>query len=136
MKKLYISCPAAGRTPENVKKSFDKMHRFAEIMFGQELEVVNKISAKEIQGFDDISDLKGVVDGLSKADYFIGTYCDHRIWKRCNVENSIATSYNIKRTLLHTGHNSAPIFPDIEDVVRTFYSVNGRDGMDEEYFEF
>lgn len=44
MKKLFISCPMKGRTEENIKKSMDKMHKLAEIMFEQELEVIPQFS--------------------------------------------------------------------------------------------
>ena len=41
MKKLFISCPMKGRTNENIKKSMDKMHKIAEIIFDQQLEVID-----------------------------------------------------------------------------------------------
>ena len=40
MKKLFISCPMKGRTEENIRKSMEKMHKIAEIIFDQELEVI------------------------------------------------------------------------------------------------
>lgn len=40
MKKLFISCPMKGRTEESIKRSMEKMHKLAEIIFDQELEVI------------------------------------------------------------------------------------------------
>ena len=40
MKKLFISCPMKGRTEENIRKSMEKMHKIAEVVFEQELEVI------------------------------------------------------------------------------------------------
>lgn len=40
MKKLFISCPMKGRTEENIRKSMEKMHKIAEAVFEQELEVI------------------------------------------------------------------------------------------------
>ena len=41
MKKLFISCPINGRTEENIKKSMEKMHKIAEIVLDQKLEVID-----------------------------------------------------------------------------------------------
>ena len=40
MKKIFISCPMKGRTEENIRKSMEKMHKIAEEIFEQELEVI------------------------------------------------------------------------------------------------
>ena len=41
MKKLFISCPMKGRTNENIEISIEKMHKMAEIIFDQPLEVID-----------------------------------------------------------------------------------------------
>ena len=40
MKKLFISCPMKGRTREAIEESFNTMHKIAEIMRGEKLEVI------------------------------------------------------------------------------------------------
>ena len=44
MKKLFISVPMKGRTEENIRKSLEKMHKLAEIVFDEKLEVLKKNS--------------------------------------------------------------------------------------------
>ena len=40
MKKLFISCPMRNRTEYAIKASMEQMHRIAEAVFGEELEVI------------------------------------------------------------------------------------------------
>ena len=40
MKKLFISCPMRGRTEEAIKDTMERMHKIAEALFGEELEVL------------------------------------------------------------------------------------------------
>ena len=40
MKKLFISCPMRKRSEEDIRKTFDKLHRIAEAVFDKELEVI------------------------------------------------------------------------------------------------
>ncbi len=47
MKKLFISCPMKGRKEEDIKESIEKMHKIAEIIFNEELEVIK--SYKELE---------------------------------------------------------------------------------------
>lgn len=39
-KKLFISCPMKGRTEEDIRHDMNRMHKMAEIVFDQELEVI------------------------------------------------------------------------------------------------
>lgn len=36
MKKLFISCPMRKRSEEDIRKTFDKLHRIAEAVFDKE----------------------------------------------------------------------------------------------------
>lgn len=40
MKKLFISCPMRKRSEEDIRKTFDKLHRIAEAVFDKELEAI------------------------------------------------------------------------------------------------
>lgn len=40
MEKLFISCPMRGRTEEQIRKSMERMHKIAEAIFDEELEVI------------------------------------------------------------------------------------------------
>ena len=40
MKKLFISCPMRKRSEEDIRKTFDKLHRIAEAVFEKELEAI------------------------------------------------------------------------------------------------
>ena len=40
MKKLFISCPMKNRSKENIRMTFDRLHKIAEAVFGESLEVI------------------------------------------------------------------------------------------------
>lgn len=92
MKKLFISCPMKGRTEENIRKSMKKMHKLAELVFDEELEVIP--SYIEDDPPKDTNQalfyLGRSIQFMSTADYFIGLeYAD--AWKGCSVERNVAS---------------------------------------------
>ena len=96
MKKLFISVPMRGRTEENIKKSREDLHKLAEIMFGEKLEVLNSIVAEEAPECERqrIWYLGKSIEIMSQADYFIGIeYYD--MWPGCAVECRVARDYGI-----------------------------------------
>ena len=90
-KKLYISCPIAGRKYEDAIKSLKKLKGIAEIIFEQEFDVVNNSKLIEVEGLTNELFIEHISD-LAKADYFIGTSnCYfHGPWKNCSMEYEIA----------------------------------------------
>lgn len=101
MKKLFISVPMKGRTEENIRKSMEKMHRIAEAVWEQELEVIPSYFAG-----DPPQDVKQVIWYLGKsiqlmaeADYFIGTP-NAGTYMGCAVEREVAYRYNIESYIL------------------------------------
>ena len=78
MKKLFISCPMKGRTEENIRATMEKMHKLAQVVFDQELELVHcydTVPAQEVKRMD-IWRVGESVKLMSKADYFIGVFSD------------------------------------------------------------
>jgi hypothetical protein len=102
MKKLFISCPRKGRTEENFKNSVEKMHKIAELTFGEELEIVNDFMLTDIPdgANEDIWQLHKNLKSMAFADYFIGVqqYVDSD--RVCNTEKEIAMEKCIKNTLV------------------------------------
>lgn len=98
MKKLFISCPMKGRTEENIKKSMEKMHKMAEIIFDEELEVIpTYIEEEPPEGTANrgVWYLGKSIELLAKADFFIGVgYSD--FFKGCEFEYIVARSYGIR----------------------------------------
>lgn len=96
MKKLFVSVPMRGRTEDNIRKSIEKMHKIAEVVFEEELEVIPSYiehnppkDCKEAVWF-----LGKSIQKLAEADYFIGmVYSEY--YKGCNIEQSIAHQYGI-----------------------------------------
>ena len=102
MKKLFVSVPMGGRTEKDILYSMNKMHKLAEIVFNQKLEMIESYVPEYI----DMPSLYGLGNSIVKmadADYYIGIsdlhYCS-RIYKGCNVENIIAEDYKIEKFLL------------------------------------
>lgn len=115
MKKLFISCPMKGRTEENIRKSMEKMHKMAEIIFDQELEVIptyidDNPPENSQQG---VWYLGKSIQLLADADYFIGvSHSD--FYKGCMVERDVARRYGI--TSFHVGFED--LMPDAVEVIR------------------
>lgn len=100
MKKLYISCPIKGRDWKDVVNSFKKMHKIAEIIFEEELEIVNSPRVTELKELCK-SDMIDHFTDMSKADYFIGVEgCYNTPWKNCDIELNLAREFKIPSTLI------------------------------------
>lgn len=92
MKKLFISVPMKGRTEEQIKASMDKMHKIAEAVFGEQLEVIDSfIEGSEYNG-KPIACLGESIKRMQEADYFIGPSdaWDHR---GCWFESEVVRRY-------------------------------------------
>ena len=96
-KKLFISCPMNGRTKENIKKSMDKMHKIAEVVFEQELDVIDTyIEDEPPVGINPgIWYLGKSIEMMAEADYFIGLSSCGYLWHGCSIETHVAKAYNI-----------------------------------------
>lgn len=101
MKKLFISCPMNGRTDEAIRATREKMHKIAEIVFGEELETIRSFvpMSDEDKGSKNIA-LKKMAQGIlmmAEADYFI--YCSGAWdYRGCEIEREIAARYGIEST--------------------------------------
>lgn len=124
MKKLFISCPMKGRTEEAIKKSMEAMHKYAELMMGEELEVIDSYindnppkDSKEAIWF-----LGESIKKMADADVFVGIEYPDDIWGGCRVEDEVAGCYNIKR--LYVMWRDAQIFADCEKIIRSKWEEN------------
>lgn len=114
-KKLFISCPMKGRTEENIKKSMEQMHKIAEIVFDQELEVIPSYiednppqNSKQAVWY-----LGKSIQLLAEADFFIGIdYME--FYNGCMIENEVARRYGIRSTYV----KAYEMMPDAVEVER------------------
>lgn len=120
MKKLFISCPMKNRTEENIRKSMEKMHKIAEIMFDQELEVIPTFiednppeNTKQPVWY-----LGKSIELMAEADYFIGIEWNE-YFKGCNAERSIASDYGIPSVYI----DCFKLMPDVREVMESFWGV-------------
>ena len=100
MKKLFISCPMRGRSDEDIKKTREKMHKVAEILFDEELEVINSYFEDAPNGENHaLWYLGAAIQLMSGADYVIGVSnaCGYN---GCEIEKDIARRYKIPYTLV------------------------------------
>ena len=109
MKKLYVCCPVKGREWKNVVDSFEKMKKIAEIVFEEELEIINPPLAMELKDVT-LHDMARHLMNMAEADYFvgIGDWTGDR-WKNIDTELELAVYYDIKRVMLE----AESICPDI-----------------------
>lgn len=118
MKKLFISVPMKNRTEDNIRKSIEKLHRIAEVVFDEELEVIpTYIEDKPPKdGKEAVWYLGKAIQKLAEADYFIGVnYSD--FFKGCSIEHSIACNYGIKSYIV-----ALDLFPDALDLEQNYYN--------------
>ena len=114
MKKLFISCPMKGRTDEAIKDSMKKMHKIAEIIFGEELEVIDGYVRKDTP--DAVKHypvwcLGKSIQKMAEADYFIGI--NEYLYTGCNMERQIAHEYSIPMTLISAYQLMSDIKPHL-----------------------
>lgn len=113
MKKLFISCPMKGRTEENIRKSMEKMHKMAEIIFDQELEVIPTYieDTPPDNNHQAVWYLGKSIQLLAEADYFIGVEYTY-YFSGCEYEKNIARTYGIPSTLV----NIVDMMPDAAEI--------------------
>lgn len=107
-----------GRTEENIRKSMEKMHRIAEIVFDQELEVIPSYIKHDPpkDARTAVWYLGASIQKLAEADFFIGIdYSD--FWHGCETENNIARRYGIPSTYV----NVREFMPDAREVEENYW---------------
>ena len=110
MKKLFISCPMKDRTEAQIRGTMMQMHRIAEAVFGEELEVIQTYIPDPPSGMNQALWCLGEsIKMLSEADYFIGIYDEEKGFRGCAVENLVARSYNIPSYVINLGF----VAPDV-----------------------
>ena len=101
MKKLFVSCPTAGRNMEDVFKTVKKMHGIAEVIFEQELEVIDHILVTEFEKFD-LHDMARHIEAMAQADYFIGV---GQYWGDVvDIQRGIAERFKIPIAMVEPGN--------------------------------
>lgn len=116
MKKLFISVPMKGRTEDNIKKSMEKMHKIAEIIFDTELEVIDSyVDEKSPKGANPpIFYLGKSIEKIAEADYFIGIpYSD--VFNGCEIETNVARRYKICSVEIEFWRELMPDVLEIEE---------------------
>ena len=112
MKKLFISCPMRGRKEEDIKKSFERMHKIAEAVFDEKLEVIDTFIQNDPPATKSIAIwyLGESIKKMANADYFIGI---KNCWgyHGCMVEKCVADLYDIPSFLIDLER----VAPDIEN---------------------
>ena len=102
MKKLFISCPMRDLSDEMIKANREKMHKIAEIVFDQELEVIQTyISQDPPEGaMAPIWYLGQSIQMMSEADYYIGVNMPYGYSNECVIDNDVAVTYGLQRHLV------------------------------------
>ena len=113
MKRLFISCPMRGRSEEAIKATMEQMHKIAEAIFGEKLEIIpTYIEDDPPQNSQTaIWYLGESIKMLAEADYFIGVYDPERQFDGCMIENTVASKYKVRAYLVNLNF----VAPDITD---------------------
>ena len=112
MKKLFVSIPMRGRDTENIARSFIKLHKIAESIVGEELELIQSfILAKAPAGVNEsIWYLGESIKMMAEADYF-ACVRQHYEYNGCAVESFVARRYGIPTILI----DREWVCPDIKE---------------------
>ena len=111
--KLFISCPMNGLTDEMIKANREKMHKIAEIVFDQKLEVIPSYivpAGKVPEGaMTSMWCLGRSIQMMSEADYYIGVdaFYDYD-YPGCVIENNVAHNYGLRTYLVDVHVLSLP----------------------------
>ena len=101
MKKLFVSVPMKGRTEEAIRESIDKMHKAAEAITGEELEVIQSYVEHDPPetNHDAVYFLGRSIQRLANADYMV---CLNNCydWRGCSIERQAAELYGIPCIIL------------------------------------
>lgn len=112
MKKLFISCPMRGLTDEMIKANMEKMHKIAEIVFDEKLEVIpSYIVPEEVPegAITSIWYLGQSIQMMSKADYYIGVNGIYNFdYPGCDIENTVAHTYGLRTYFVDVNILSLP----------------------------
>lgn len=114
-KKIFISCPMKGRTDENIQLSIRKMHLIAEILAGEELELIETF----VEGAN--KDLPLVCLGesikrMQDADCFIGVD-DIYAWNGCRIERDVFELYKGSKNIFRV--DGRTLMPDAYQIYAT-----------------
>ena len=97
MKKLFVSVPMKKRTTEEILDSVEKMHKIAEAIVGEELELIDSFipdnapeNSKQALWY-----LGKSLEKLAEADIFISVE-DRYDFNGCYIEAIAAQRYNIQ----------------------------------------
>lgn len=125
MKKLFISCPMKNRSEENIRMTFDRLHKIAEAVYGESLEVIptyieDKPPKCRTEG---LWYLGKSIELLSQADYFIGICGDNAwLYNGCTVEADAAKLYGMPVYLVPTNFSA----PDVTSAEAVYYAEGER----------
>lgn len=120
MKKLFISCPMKGRTEENIRASMEKMHKIAELICGEELEVIDSyIEHKPPENAQQsIWYLGESIKKLAEADVYVGLSWSDLFWNGCDVERDVAQRYGIEKRIFLPEEIWSVVMPDAWNLYR------------------
>ena len=104
MKKLFISVPMKGRTEEQIRESMRRMHKVAEAVWDEELDVIDSYVAEAVPSVNSeaVWFLGEFIKKMADADYFIGADRYDNRYRGCNVERMVAIEYGIPCFFINT----------------------------------
>jgi hypothetical protein len=108
-----------GRTEENIKNSMARMHKIAELVFDQELEVIDTYIPDSAPDCEHrrIWYLGESIKRMADADYFIGIGYSE-VFKGCVIERDVARYYGIPTTEVHVDE----MMPDAAEIEQKWYA--------------
>ena len=117
-KKLFISCPMRGRSEDAIRRDMERMHKMAEIIFDQELEVIPTYMKHDPPetGNKAIWCLGESIKKMAEADYFIGVQFLEN-FRGCDIESRVARAYGIRSTYV----DLEAMMPDVLEPDRKAY---------------
>ena len=129
-KKLFISCPMKGRTEKAIKESMAKLHKLAEVMMGEGLEVIDSF-IEDAPEFDETTPASEIrlwylgesIKMMAEADVVIGCpYIGCNTFIGCDTELKAALDYG-KQVIRLSEEQIYLLMPDLWDIVHANYTA-------------
>ena len=120
MKTLYVNCPTKYRKQEDIDKTIEKLHKIAEITFGEKLSVINVPGEEK----NDLKELADQLKLLSEADYYITLRIGgfHDIYRTAYNVDSHLYDYDIQGVEVDIEH----VAPDMVEIRNKMHHMNRR----------
>ena len=110
------------RTQENIRATFNKMHKIAEAYIGEPLEIIDTYNPA-LKGAHPLQGLSYALGLMQDADYYVGP-SDPYMWPGCYLEGEAFARYKNVHNMIRV--DIAIIAPDALEVIHKYTTAESK----------